>query len=248
MVPDFTRHQPSGQQIETFDLLQAQGAVDQWIDQLKADVPILDGRLIEDVELSAYVANDIEHGLSRELRGWYVVKDPVSRAHFHVTLGSSQAVGTSSWTRVRFDTEVYDDGSNYDNATDYVFTAPHKGLYTFSAGAGFASHANRNIIRISTSQEDFKGVQQSDPANAHSRNVVVSVAVVRLDKGDTADVDVWQDTGGNLNVLGNAIDTYFCGRSIEYLKDGQDDSDHPGVDKFLRLYSSRDRTVSLWVF
>ncbi len=39
------------------------------------DVPILQGRLLENVEIQKEVTTKIKHGLERKLRGWIVVKN-----------------------------------------------------------------------------------------------------------------------------------------------------------------------------
>lgn len=57
---------------------QLQEATKEVTDQF-LDVPILDGRLIKDVELSSG-DNTISHGLGRRLQGWFVVKADTSAA------------------------------------------------------------------------------------------------------------------------------------------------------------------------
>lgn len=54
------------------ELNQVQGNLDEWSKQL--ELPILDGQLIEDVSLTFGSTTAVNHGLSRAIRGWFVVK------------------------------------------------------------------------------------------------------------------------------------------------------------------------------
>lgn len=64
-----------------------------------------------------------------------------------VYLGSDQSVGsTDVITKVSLNTEVYDPGSNFDNATNYVFTAPVTGYYLVTGKIRFGSLADQNRL------------------------------------------------------------------------------------------------------
>lgn len=55
------------------DALKVQDNVERVLNPLLAN-PLLDGRLIEGVELQNGVTNEIEHGLQRVLKGWVVTR------------------------------------------------------------------------------------------------------------------------------------------------------------------------------
>jgi hypothetical protein len=58
---------------------------------------------------------------------------------FHVTRSTNQTSFGPSNDLIEFDSETYDYGNMYDNATNYDFEAPSDGLYSFVAGAQLGS-------------------------------------------------------------------------------------------------------------
>jgi hypothetical protein len=58
------------------ELNQVQGNLDEWTKQL--ELPILDGQLVENISLTSGSTTAINHGLSRAIRGWFVVKQNAS--------------------------------------------------------------------------------------------------------------------------------------------------------------------------
>lgn len=102
MIPEFVRHQ-SGD----FDTNRAQDAVLDWINELKRQVPILDGVLIPDLTFAVSETKKVEHGLGRKWRGYFVTArnanlqqiydDGTPDANFlNLTNGSASITGTIS--------------------------------------------------------------------------------------------------------------------------------------------------------
>ena len=58
---------------------------------------------------------------------------------FSVTIAASQTFATGTWTKVQWDTEVWDTDSAFDSTTNYRFTVPagEGGKYVFHYGMGF---------------------------------------------------------------------------------------------------------------
>ena len=58
---------------------------------------------------------------------------------FSVRIAASQNFSDSSWTKVEWDTEVWDTDSAFDSTTNHRFTVPagEGGKYVFQYGAGF---------------------------------------------------------------------------------------------------------------
>lgn len=69
---------------------------------------------------------------------------------FSVTYSGTLAAASATSTKVPFATELYDTGNNYDNATNFRFTAPAAGFYHFDANVKSAAigAARRGIIAI----------------------------------------------------------------------------------------------------
>lgn len=62
--------------------------------------------------------------------------------------GTSQTISTSTPTKVQFNTEVYDSGSNYDNATNYRYTAPSTGYYSVTSALRVSNIGNGDLVSL----------------------------------------------------------------------------------------------------
>lgn len=59
-------------------------------------------------------------------------------------LSVAQSLTSATWTKVQFATVQWDNQGEYDNATNYRFTAKQSGLYMFQAGITFLSTASQS--------------------------------------------------------------------------------------------------------
>ena len=67
---------------------------------------------------------------------------------FEAYLSARQTIGDDTTTKIQFNTEVYDDGSGYDNSTNYRFTVPsgQGGTYKFYTTLNFEDNQNSQAI------------------------------------------------------------------------------------------------------
>lgn len=114
--------------------------------------------------------------------------------------GSSQALSASTWTKLQANTETYDFGNNYDNATNYRFTVPvgGAGVYHFSGNATHsASERMISALRINGVDDGlYRGVDISTDTASGARTTV-AVEDVLLDEGDYVEMWVWSDDAVN---------------------------------------------------
>lgn len=109
---------------------------------------------------------------------------------------TTQTIGNSSWTKVQFNTESFDLGGNYDNATNYRFTAPVTGHYQVNtlitweniSGEDHYVKIYKNGTGIITNT--IHGIT----GNEHSQTIG---DVVPLDAGKYIEIFVYQNSGGN---------------------------------------------------
>lgn len=117
----------------------------------------------------------------------------------------NQTIGSGSWTKVQLDTETFDVGGDFDNDTNYRFTAPVTGYYqvntlvTWSglAGSDFYVKIYKNGTGIITAS--IHGVT----SNATSRAIS---DLVYLEATNYVELYVYQNSGGNKTITG---DTYM---------------------------------------
>ena len=133
---------------------------------------------------------------------------------FHASLSSDQSISNATYTRVNFDTELFDSDGTYDNSSNYRFTPAVAGkyyLYT-SVRAETATDFNNFQIMIRKNGSD---VLFGNVGHVHYENNVV-VGIVDSDSDDYFDVFMYQDSGGSVNARGvaNGMESFFGGFRI----------------------------------
>ena len=133
---------------------------------------------------------------------------------FHAYLNSSQTISNSTFTKINFNTKLFDTNSAYDNSTNYRFTVPsgYAGKYLihmsvrYFTSSSFAAHLylkiNGGTIISACSWTNGYYTQNSN------------TIIIDLSVGDYLHVETWQNSGGNQNLNGTREYTYFQGFRI----------------------------------
>ncbi len=146
-------------------------------------------------------------GISRSL------KQPL----FEAVLSSSQTNKTGAGAEyvVICDTEIFDQGANYNNGTG-VFTAPVTGRYLFTGKIWVTgcTVASGNQIGISTSNRVYYTINQR-PASASDFTCTLTT-IADMDAADTCSMSiiVTGEAGSTDDILGSGAATNFCGQLI----------------------------------
>lgn len=135
---------------------------------------------------------------------------------FHAYRTVAQSIPDASYTKVLFDGENWDDGSNYDNITNFRFTAPSAGLYDVSACVsvlGFTAANQLCIIHLYKNGLDYKrlGLNTSGGANDLSAS---GSTTVKLATNDYLEIFVFQNKGGNLNTATDQYTWFGVSRAV----------------------------------
>lgn len=207
--------------------------------------PIVDGRLIEDVALEPFEDNVINHGLGRELLGYWVVRRQHVRSYFEVGLSGDQVVTTGAvGETIEFADEAIDDGDNF-NTTTFRYVAPVKGLYKFNlSGEASLADGQRFVIDLFVNGAIVAG---NFAVGNGTNSCIQSVApIIRLEADDYVTGYVEHDGAGDMDLLDGVV-TYMRGGLIdEGVQDRQAANTTP--ERTLILRASYAHTVSLWVF
>ena len=122
-----------------------------------------------------------------------------------VTDASVQTIGTSSFTTINFDTETYDTDSIHDNSTNNTRLTVPSGVTRIRLTANIAMAQNANndrAYRITKAGSTGVGQGRVDiPGSDFNAYGVITSAVLTVTDGDYFEVEVFQDTGGNLDTL-----------------------------------------------
>ena len=115
-----------------------------------------------------------------------------------------------------FDTEIYDQSSDYNNTTAY-FTAPVTGRHLFSCNItyGGASSATRQYVELYTSNRLYRRLAGYDNNGIYSLRWLSNhiTHLVDMDAGDTACVKIMADGAGSDNAQ-FLEHSYFSGKLI----------------------------------
>ena len=220
--------------------------VDEW-EWIEKSTPAinLDGRLIEDQDLNAHTANDIQHGLGRKLRGYIKVLDNTEPAYTRAYRNAALSIDDNTNTSMALDAESYDVGSNFGSN---VFTAPVDGLYDVTAQVTYTGLGDGEPARIYL-QKNGAGTETKGARIATGAASEVTLLLqdrIQLSASDTIRPITWYDGAAATEALNVASDSnYMTVRLVTELYSRQSEID---ATKFLRLYSTCARTVSLWVF
>jgi hypothetical protein len=129
---------------------------------------------------------------------------------FRAYQSSAQTLSSATFTKLQFQTEVFDTNSNFDNATNYRFTPTVAGYYQINGAFTVATSATKMLVLI------YKN-GLVDTVGFDSGSVSISVCsisnLVYLN-GSTDYVELYGYFGTGQNVFASAAYTYFSGSMV----------------------------------
>ena len=145
--------------------------------------------------------------------------------YFEAQMTGGGTVADSTYTTVPYNSEANDEGGDYNNAT-YKFTAPCNGIYFFSAHFLWG-----NLSDWDSGDNPIIAFSVNDAAGSDGRLLnrtgnfteffsMHTTAIIKLDSGDTVNVDAYQNTGDTLDLYnggGEGSYNQFMGTLIHSL-------------------------------
>ena len=108
---------------------------------------------------------------------------------------SAQNVAANSWTKIQFNTEDFDIGSEFDNVTNYRFTATTAGYYQVNASVAFTANAGDLEIGIALYKDgSVYSIAYGFRKGGNNASANISDLVYLASSG-YIEVYAWQDNG-----------------------------------------------------
>lgn len=144
-----------------------------------------------------------------------------SRARAYLSNTQSIPSSATNWTRVNFNSETFDEKGEFDNSTNYRFTAKETGYYQVNARVEFdipgGTFVNDSYLSIAIYREgniysygNRLGLTNSDSNfnNLFNNNAPVVSDIVYLEANQTIEIYVFQNTGANRNLRSGSAISY----------------------------------------
>ena len=124
------------------------------------------------------------------------------------------SISDLTWTKIQFNTEVYDTNSNYDNATNYRFTPTTAGKYFFVATVffgGSSADLKQAVIRIEKNGTEASryAIDRRTSGIGYNCSVMTSATLEANGSSDYFEAHCFRDAGGSVNIIGDSASTYF---------------------------------------
>lgn len=130
---------------------------------------------------------------------------------FRARRTSALTLGSSSFQKITFNTEDYDTNANYDNATNYRYTAPVTGYYAFT-GSSEVTVGSTNIVTLyKNGTEIVRGVRGT---GAGIQRSIVSSGEVATTAADYFEIFTFYDGTGAIDVSSAAVQPHFSGAFV----------------------------------
>lgn len=120
------------------------------------------------------------------------------------------AIVTTTWTRIVFQTEVTDRLGEFDNATNYRFTAAVAGDYIVSAGVGLTTaHAGARIVVGLYVNGTLTARLADTTPGAIGTTAIYGSAPLFLAASDFVELYLWHNDSSSLVTVAGGDTTYF---------------------------------------
>ena len=125
---------------------------------------------------------------------------------FRAYQSAAQSVAAATYTKVAYDTEVFDSLGEYDNAT-YRFTAKNKGTYMVSAGLKWDVGVDADRVALTTSVNGGEYSRLFDSTmGAADVKCSAGSCIIKLNAGDYIEILAW--TKNALSTVASSTESY----------------------------------------
>jgi hypothetical protein len=146
----------------------------------------------------------------------------VNTPAFHAYLGSSQAVPSMTFTKIQFNTKVFDNSNAYDNTTNYRYTPQTAGKYffyskVFSGGAGNGGNVHSQLvttIRKNGSDAAYSNLFFNNLTSGVDGSMKALIVLEMNGSTDYVETFHYSRNNNSFSAFGGAESSYFGGYKI----------------------------------
>lgn len=145
---------------------------------------------------------------------YYDYYTPESTSRARATRGATQTIPTATWTKVQYNTVDFDGLDEYDNVTNYRYTAKKEGCRQVNALIVSASvpWVSTNVWLLALYKN---GVLVSYGTRFIAQASITTYApaqfndIIYLNANDYIEIFNWHNQGGNVNIYADPTLNYF---------------------------------------
>jgi Repeat of unknown function (DUF5907) len=132
---------------------------------------------------------------------------------------ANESIASGAWTKISMNNELYDTNTNYDPTTNYRFTPTVAGYYRLSTIARWSytpAVAGKTIgLRLYLNGATELGRDIQYPINGYLCNQMHATTLYYFNGStDYVEVQAYQDSGANQNIIGAYTDCQFTGEYV----------------------------------
>ena len=115
-----------------------------------------------------------------------------------------------TFTKIAFDTELFDTANCFDSTTNYRFTPNVAGYYQFNGIAFLSATKSAQLVTLyKNGSELARGNQQLNNTTASTRGMNISFLAYANGSSDYFELYARHTTGTTQNILGTQVLSYF---------------------------------------
>jgi len=123
---------------------------------------------------------------------------------------SNQSIASGAWTKVQYNTVSYDEQNEYDESTNFRFTATRKGYYLVLAEIAIGGMADGKTMQLEIRKNGTAhATNRRQCATSGDANVDVQ-SVVYLDAGEYIEVFAYHDFGSDRDIVAAGNHSFLC--------------------------------------
>jgi len=144
---------------------------------------------------------------------------PQNTPAFHVSQASNNSIGNNSFTKIQWDTELYDSNNDFDITTNYRFTPSVGGKYFLyvqgildingDSRKQLAIYKNGSIVANTSYLHEYNATYGTS-----QQAIVVQTTQIANGSSDYFEAFIFQNSGISRTLVGDSTKTFFGGYRI----------------------------------